>query len=139
MTVKIMFLCTGNSARSQMAEGWARHLGGTEVEVHSAGVEPKGINPWAIQVMREVGIDIGGQTSKGIEPELLRSMDVVVTLCGDARDRCPVTPAATRRLHWPLADPAAAEGAEEEILGAFRRIRDEIRDLVKGLLREVRD
>ncbi|MEW5935196.1 MAG: arsenate reductase (thioredoxin) [Bacillota bacterium] len=132
-----MFLCTGNSCRSQMAEGFARHLGGERWEVYSAGLEPAGLNPRAVEVMKEVGIDISGQSSKPIDPELLRSADLVVTLCGDARDRCPVTPPHIRRLHRDLPDPARAEGTEEEIMAVFRRVRDGIRELVGQLLKEV--
>lgn len=87
--LKIVFICTGNSCRSQMAEGFARHLGGDGWEVHSFGLEPKGVHPLAIEVMREVGVDISGQSSKGIDEGLLRSADLVVTLCGDAEERCP--------------------------------------------------
>lgn len=134
---RVMFLCTGNSCRSQMAEGFARHLGGERWEVHSAGLEPAGVNPRAVEVMKEVGIDTSGQSSKPIDPELLRSADLVVTLCGDARDRCPVTPPHIRRLHWALPDPARAEGTEEEIMAVFRRVRDGIRELVGELLKEV--
>lgn len=134
---RVMFLCTGNSCRSQMAEGFARHLGGERWEVYSAGLEPAGLNPRAVEVMKEVGIDISGQSSKCIDPELLRSADLVVTLCGDARDRCPVTPPHIRRLHRDLPDPARAEGTEEEIMAVFRRVRDGIRELVGQLLKEV--
>lgn len=134
---RVMFLCTGNSCRSQMAEGFARHLGGDRWEVYSAGLEPAGLNPRAVEVMKEEGIDISAQESKPIDPDLLRSVDVVVTLCGDAHDRCPVTPPHVRRLHWPLPDPARAEGSEDEIMAVFRRVRDDIRGLVEGLLREV--
>ncbi|MBC7343741.1 MAG: arsenate reductase ArsC, partial [Clostridia bacterium] len=107
--MRIMFLCTGNSCRSQMAEGWARYLArelqGTSstsqpIEVYSAGLEPAGLNPRAVAAMAEVGIDISQQTSKAIDPQLLSQMDVVVTLCGDAEERCPVTPPSIRRLHW---------------------------------------
>ncbi|MEW6547445.1 MAG: arsenate reductase (thioredoxin) [Bacillota bacterium] len=134
---RVMFLCTGNSCRSQMAAGFARHLGGDRWQVYSAGLEPAGLNPRAVEVMRELGIDISGQVSRAIDPDLLRSMDLVVTLCGDARDRCPVTPPHIRRLHWPLPDPARAEGTEEEIMAVFRRVRDEIQELVAQLLQEV--
>ncbi|MGQ9780496.1 MAG: arsenate reductase (thioredoxin) [Bacillota bacterium] len=133
---KILFLCTGNSCRSQMAEGFAKALAGDRWEVHSAGLEPAGLNPRAVRVMREVGIDISGQASKPIDPELLLKVDLIVTLCGDAADRCPLTPPQVRRLHWPLEDPARATGTEEEILARFRQVRDEIRRRVESLFAE---
>ncbi|MCL6615297.1 MAG: arsenate reductase (thioredoxin) [Firmicutes bacterium] len=133
---KILFLCTGNSCRSQMAEGFARALAGDRFEVYSAGLEPAGVNPRAVQVMHEVGIDISGQTSDPIDPEILPKVDLIVTLCGDAADRCPVTPPQVRRLHWPLEDPARATGTEEEILARFRQVRDEIRRRVESLFAE---
>ena len=129
-----MFICTGNSCRSQMAEGVTRGLGGESVEVFSAGLEPAGLNPRAVQVMAEIGIDISAHTSKPIDSVLLRTMDVVVTLCGDAEERCPAVPGPARRLHWPLPDPARAQGSEEEILTVFRRVRDDIRHRVTELL-----
>lgn len=132
----ILFLCTGNSCRSQMAEGFARALGGEKVEVYSAGLEPAGLNPRAVAVMAEAGIDISGQTSDPIDPEILNKADLIVTLCGDARDKCPVTPQTIRREHWPLPDPAKAEGEEEEIMAVFRSVRDEIRERVAKLLED---
>ncbi|MFC6254278.1 arsenate reductase (thioredoxin) [Secundilactobacillus hailunensis] len=123
---RVYFLCTGNSCRSQMAEGLARTLLSPEWEVRSAGVERHGLNPVAVQVMAEVGIDISQQYSKLIDPDYLANCDVVVTLCGDARDRCPVTPPQVRRVHWPLPDPAQAVGDEETKLRVFREVRDEI-------------
>lgn len=134
---KVLFLCTGNSCRSQMAEGFARALAGDRWEVYSAGTNPVGVNPRAVQVMAEVGIDISGQTSKAVDLEILHAADVVVTLCGDARDSCPVTPPGVRRLHWPLEDPAKATGTEEEILHKFRQVRDEIKKRVEELLAEL--
>ncbi len=133
-----MFLCTGNSCRSQMAEGWARALGGDLWEVHSAGLEAHGLNPRAVAVMAEAGVDISRQTSKTIDPALLEAMDLVVTVCGDAEERCPLTPPGVRRLHWPLADPAKARGSEEEVMAVFRRMRDEIRARVAALAEECR-
>lgn len=134
---KILFLCTGNSCRSQMAEGFARALAGERWEVHSAGTNPAGVNPRAVQVMAEAGVDISSHTSKAIDPEMLNTADVVVTLCGGARDTCPVTPPEVRRLHWPLEDPARATGTEEEILNKFRQVRDEIKKRVEELLAEL--
>lgn len=136
--LKVMFLCTGNSCRSQMAEGWARALGGDICEVHSAGLEAHGLNPRAVAVMAEAGVDISRQASKLIDPSLLNAMDLVVTVCGDAEERCPVTPPHVRRLHWPLPDPAKAQGTEDEVMAQFRRVRDEIRTRVAALLAELR-
>jgi arsenate reductase len=130
----LYFLCTGNSCRSQMAEGWARHLGGDRVEVYSAGVEAHGLNPTAVAVMREIGIDISGQKSKLIDPELLHRADYVITLCGDAKDRCPVTPPHVRRLHWRFPDPAKVTGTEDEVLAAFRAVRDAIGERIRVFL-----
>ncbi|WP_203651103.1 arsenate reductase (thioredoxin) [Secundilactobacillus yichangensis] len=123
---RVYFLCTGNSCRSQMAEGFARTLLGSRWEVQSAGVETHGLNSLAVQVMGEVGIDISKQYSKLIDLDYLNSCDIVVTLCGDARDRCPVTPPQVQRVHWPLSDPAQATGSDADKLRAFRKVRDEI-------------
>jgi arsenate reductase len=136
MKKKVLFLCTGNSCRSQMAEGFARAFAGDRWEVYSAGLEPAGVNPRAIQVMREVGIDISGQTSDPIDKALLSEVDLIVTLCGDAAERCPVTPPNIRRLHWPIEDPARATGSEEEIMAKFRQVRDDIRRRIVSLLSE---
>ncbi|QFR67624.1 arsenate reductase (thioredoxin) [Furfurilactobacillus rossiae] len=124
---QIYFLCTGNSCRSQMAEGLARHLLGPEWHIASAGVETHGLNAKAVVVMNEVGIDISHQYSKLIDVGYLNHCDLVVTLCGDARDRCPITPLSVKKLHWPLPDPAQAEGTEEEQLTVFRSVRDQIK------------
>ena len=132
----LYFLCTGNSCRSQMAEGFARSMGGDRFEVASAGIEPSTVNPRAVAVMREVGVDISGQTSKGIDPGLLGRADVVITLCGDANDRCPSVPGARRRLHWDLPDPARAQGSEQDQMAVFRAVRGEIRRRVAGLIAE---
>lgn len=124
---QIYFLCTGNSCRSQMAEGIARQLLGPERRVASAGVEMHGLNANAVVVMNEVGIDISHQYSKLIDVDYLNHCDLVVTLCGDARDRCPITPPSVKKLHWPLPDPAQAVGTEEEQLAVFRSVRDQIK------------
>ncbi|WP_137624623.1 arsenate reductase (thioredoxin) [Lactiplantibacillus pingfangensis] len=131
---KIYFLCTGNSCRSQMAEGFARELLAPSWEVASAGVEMHGLNANAVAVMAEVGIDISAQYSKLIDTEYLNQCDVVVTLCGDARDKCPVTPPSVKKLHWPLPDPAQATGSEDEQLAVFREVRDQIRRNVETLI-----
>ncbi|MCL6627819.1 MAG: arsenate reductase (thioredoxin) [Alicyclobacillus shizuokensis] len=133
----IYFLCTGNSCRSQMAEGWARYLGGDQIEVHSAGVEAHGLNPRAVAAMQEVGIDISHHQSKLMDPDLLKRADYVITLCGDANDRCPMTPSYVKRLHWGFEDPAKATGTEAEIQAKFREARDAIRDKILTFLQEI--
>lgn len=135
--VKILFVCTGNSARSQMAEGFAWSLGQGRIEAYSAGVEPTRLNPHAVAVMREKGIDISGQRSKVFDEELARQMDVVITVCGNADERCPILPPEVKRLHWPLEDPAAAKGTELEVLAEFRKIRDQIEKHVRALAQTV--
>ena len=132
--VHILFLCTGNSCRSQMAEGWARALGGERFAVESAGIEAHGKNPRAIAVMAEAGLDISGQESTVVDDAMLRRADVVVTVCGHADELCPALPPPVRKVHWPLTDPAKATGTEEEIMAAFRATRDEVEQRVRSLL-----
>jgi arsenate reductase (thioredoxin) len=127
----IYFLCTGNSCRSQMAEGWAKKLLGDEWEVKSAGIEAHGLNPKAVQAMKEIAIDISDQTSDIIDPDILNNADLAVTLCGDAADKCPMTPPQVRREHWGFDDPAKAEGTEEEKWQVFQRVRDQIGERIK--------
>ena len=138
--MNVLFLCTGNSCRSQMAEGWVRQLGEKWIEAQSAGIEAHGKNPRAIEVMREAGVDISRQESTQLTDEMLTSADYVVTVCGQADENCPVLPAGTPKEHWPLADPAQATGSEDEIMAVFRASRDDIRrrveDLIKRLQRE---
>ncbi|MDR5708664.1 MAG: arsenate reductase ArsC [Armatimonadota bacterium] len=124
--MRVLFLCTGNSARSQMAEGWLRHLSRGMVEVWSAGTEPRGLHPMAVQAMAEVGIDISGHASKSVEGFAGQSFDWVITVCDRARESCPVFP-GVRTLHWSIPDPAAVPGTEEEALAAFRAVREELR------------
>ncbi|MCY0886875.1 MAG: arsenate reductase (thioredoxin) [Alicyclobacillaceae bacterium] len=133
----LYFLCTGNSCRSQMAEGWARKLSGGTVTVYSAGIETHGLNPRAVATMKEAGVDISGHTSELIDPEILNAADYVITLCGDANDRCPVTPPHVRRLHWGFEDPAKSVGTDQDIDNKFREVRDAIRDRVKQFLSEL--
>ena len=135
--MNILFLCTGNSCRSQIAEGWARTLGNGRVTATSAGIEAHGQNPRAIAVMREAGVDITTQASKTVTPEMLDAADVIVTVCGHADEHCPAVPARARKLHWPLSDPARATGSEEEIMQTFRATRDDIRERVQALLAEL--
>jgi len=130
----VLFLCTGNSCRSQMAEGWANHLGGELLEARSAGIEAHGKNPRAIAVMREAGVDISHQESNRVDPEMLQWADLVVTVCGHADEHCPVLPPKTQKKHWPLSDPAKATGSEEEIMRVFRATRDDIRERVASLI-----
>jgi arsenate reductase len=134
--VNVLFLCTGNSCRSQMAEGWARELGGSAVAAESAGIEAHGKNPRAIAVMAEAGVDISGQESTVVDDAMLRRADVVVTVCGHADEVCPALPPGVRKIHWPLADPAKATGSEAEIMAAFRATRDEVERRVRKLLAE---
>ena len=133
-TVNILFLCTGNSCRSQIAEGWGRHTGGDAVSVQSAGIEAHGKNPRAIEVMREVGVDISGQESTIVDDHMLQRADVVVTVCGHADEQCPALPPGITRIHWPLADPAKATGSNEEIMRQFRATSDVIERRVRALL-----
>jgi arsenate reductase (thioredoxin) len=124
---KVLFLCTGNSARSQMAEGYLRHVAGDRFEAMSAGIEPKGLNPLAVEAMKEIGIDISGQTSKDVVKLLGQHIPYVVTVCDNARERCPIFPRTYKFLHWSFDDPAAASGTDDEKLAVFRRVRDEIK------------
>ena len=136
MTKKILVLCTGNSARSQMGEGLFRAEGGGGFEVFSAGTSPSSVRAEAIAVMKEIGIDISGHRSKSVEEFLGQSFDFVVTVCDNARDHCPVFPGRAELIHWSFEDPAAVQGSEQERLAAFRRIRDQIHARVKSFFRE---
>lgn len=131
--LKILFLCTGNSARSQMAEGWTRHLKGDAIESYSAGIEAHGLNPYAVAAMEEAGVDISGQRSKLVTELLDVKFDYVVTVCGHAKENCPVFPGKARVVHVGFDDPAKAEGSEDEIMAVFRRVRDEIKSFVETL------
>ncbi len=138
--LNVLVLCTGNSCRSQMAEGFLReyfrrrgdHTSAQAVK--SAGLEPHGVNPHAIEVMSEIGIDISGHTSNHVTEYLEQSFDYVITVCDNAAANCPTFPGPARRLHWPFDDPAATVGTGEEILAEFRRIRDEIGDKIRAWL-----
>jgi len=135
---RVLILCTGNSARSQMAEGLVRHEGGDRYEVFSAGADPTQVRPEAIAVMREIGIDISGHRSKSVDEFAGRPFDYVITVCDNARKSCPFFPAGTQRLHWSIEDPAAIMGTGEERLAGFRRIRDELRNRIQSFLGEIR-
>ena len=128
---RVLFLCTHNSCRSQMAEGLLRHHGGKQFEVFSAGTSPSRVHPMAVEVMEEQGIDLTGQRSKSIDEFLGQDFDLIVTTCDDARETCPVFPGQAEMLHWGLEDPAGAEGSREEKLKVFRRGRDELEKLIR--------
>jgi len=119
-----------------MAEGLANHLGNDQVEVYSAGIETHGLNPRAVAAMKDVGIDISHHQSKLIDPEILNKADYVITLCGDANDKCPVTPPHVNRLHWGFEDPGKATGSEEEVTTKFHEVRDAIHDRIVKFLKE---
>jgi len=125
--MKVLILCTGNSARSQMAEGLLRHDAGQSYQVFSAGTQPSHVRPEAITAMSEIGIDISRHRSKSVDEFAGQEFDCVITVCDNARESCPVFPAGTKRIHWSVEDPAAVTGTEGERLAAFRRIRDELR------------
>jgi arsenate reductase len=125
--VRVLILCTGNSARSQMAEGLLRHDAGNVYEVSSAGINPTYVRPEAIAVMREVGIDISGHRSKSVEEFAGQDFDYVITVCDNAKESCPIFPAKTKRVHWSIEDPAAVQGSQGETLTTFRCVRDELR------------
>jgi arsenate reductase (thioredoxin) len=125
---RVLFLCTHNSARSQMAEGLLRHLAGDRFEAYSAGTEATYVRPLAIRAMDEIGVDISGQESKTLDRYLGEPFDYVITVCDDANEACPFFPGATTCLHWSLPDPSAAKGSEEERLAVFRSVRDQLRD-----------
>ncbi len=134
--IKVLFLCTGNSCRSQMAEGWTRRLKGDVIEPYSAGIETHGLNPKAVQVMAEAGVDISNHRSKHLEELRDVAFDYVVTVCDNANESCPVFPGEVKRLHVSFDDPprlARSAKLEEEALGHYRRVRDEIRAFVENL------
>jgi arsenate reductase len=133
---RVLFLCTHNSARSQMAEGFLRAFGGDRFRVESAGTEKTHVNPLAIRAMSEVGIDLIGHQSKTLDRFLDTPWDYVITVCDSANERCPIFPRSAKRLHWSFADPSQATGSEEERLQVFRRVRDEIGMRIRDWLSE---
>jgi len=137
--MKILYLCTGNSARSLMAEAFTKSMlpAAAPIEVFSAGTKPRGVHPETVAVMKEAGIDMSGFASKGIQQVPLDSIDLVVTLCDDARLSCPAVPGAVQRIHWSLRDPAEATGTPEQVRGRFRAARDEVLACVKKLMFEL--
>ena len=132
--MRVLILCTGNSARSQMAEGLLRRLAGVRYEVFSAGTKPVGVNPLAIEAMREVGIDISAQRSKSVAEFAGQQFATVITVCDKAAEECPIFPGAPQRAHWSLPDPAAVSGTREEKLGAFRKVRDELERRIQSFV-----
>jgi len=134
--LRVLFLCTGNSCRSQMAEGFARDYAGDRLEVYSAGTSPEPIRAETVEVMREVGIDISGQYPKGLDA-VPQEMDVVVTVCDRAAEACPFFPGSPRVLHWSLPDPTQAQGTPDEVRQTYRAVRDRIAELVRVLVSEL--
>ncbi len=135
MKERVLILCTGNSARSQMAEGLLRHEGGELFEVFSAGIEPSFVRPQAVEAMRESGIDITNHRSKSVDEFAGQKFDYVITVCDNANERCPVFPGKAKRIHWSFDDPAAVEGDNVMKLAVFRRVRDEIHERIKSFMR----
>jgi arsenate reductase len=131
---RVLIVCTGNSARSQMAEGLFRLEGGDRFEVFSAGTKPTSVRPEAIAVMTEIGVDLSGHRSKSVDEFAGEPLDLVITVCDSARESCPVFASRARRLHWPFEDPAAVQGSEETRLAAFRKVRDQIREKIRTFL-----
>jgi arsenate reductase len=134
--LRVLILCTGNSARSQMAEGLLRQVGGTRYEVFSAGTKPVSVNSLAIEVMREKGIDISKQRSKSVAEFAGQKFAMVITVCDNAAEECAVFPGAPQRVHWSLTDPAAVSGTREEKLGAFRKVRDDLERRIQSFVNQ---
>ena len=132
--MNILVLCTGNSCRSQLAEGYLRHFHGDVATVYSAGIETHGVNPRAIAVMKEDGIDISSHTSNHVDEYVHINFDLVLTVCDHASEQCPIFPGAVKRVHHNFPDPAKAKGTEKEVLNAFRSVRDEIKSFCKTLI-----
>ncbi len=138
MKKRVLFLCTGNSARSQMAEGFLRHLAGDRFDVFSAGTHPVGLNPKAVAAMRELRIDISGHHSKSMDEFVGQQFDCMITVCDGAKEACPIFPGAAHSLHYSFQDPAAARGSTQEQMDVFRRVRDEIEQTLRDFLRNER-
>jgi arsenate reductase len=130
----VLFLCTGNSCRSQMAEGWLRHLAGDRFHAFSAGLQPNVVHPLAIEAMREAGVDISGQQSKDVAGFLGHHFAYIITVCDRAQQNCPIFPGPSIRKHWPIEDPATAEGTQDERMVGFRKVRDDIEARVRAFL-----
>jgi arsenate reductase len=137
--LKVLFLCTANACRSQMAEGWARHLKSDVIEAYSAGVKPDKVSSRAIAVMKEAGVDISGHYSKHVNDLANIGFDYVVTVCGNAHESCPIFPGKTKVVHVGFEDPAAASGTSEEVSAVFRKVRDQIKDFILKLPETLKD
>ncbi len=135
--IRVLFLCTGNSCRSQMAEGLLRHFGNNKFEAFSAGVNPSFVHPLAIKVMKEIGIDISDHRSKSVTEFLGQSFDYVITVCDKAKESCPNFLGQVRKIHWSFQDPAEANGSEEERLKVFEKVRDEIKEHILSFIKEL--
>ena len=131
--IKILFLCTGNACRSQMAEGWARQLKSDTIDAYSAGIHPIGVSSRAIKIMAEAGIDISNHTSKHIDDLCGIEFDYVITLCDNAAENCPIFPGKAKVIHKPFHDPYFATGSDEQVMAEFRKVRDQIKDYIKTL------
>jgi len=139
MKQKVLFLCTGNACRSQMAEGWLKHLGSDRFEVYSAGIVAHGKNPRAITIMQQAGVDISSQKSEQLDPAILDQIDLLITVCGNADANCPVIPVRCKKQHWPFDDPASVTGSEAEIMAEFARVRDQIRSRIEAFVQAGED
>lgn len=137
MKKKIIVLCTGNSCRSQMAEGYLRYLAGDRFDVTSAGLQPSVVNPNAIQAMQEDGVDISSHASRDVQQFVEQKFDYIITVCDNAKERCPYFPGDAERIHWSFEDPAGAKGTEAEVLEVFRKVRNQIRERIKEFLNKV--
>jgi arsenate reductase len=133
---RVLILCTGNSARSQMAEGLLRHEAGDRFEVFSAGTKPSIVRPEAIAVMNEIGIDISSHRSKSVDEFTGEQLDCIITVCDNAKESCPIFPGTTKRLHWPFEDPALVQGSDDERKAVFREVRDQIHGRIMVFLGE---
>ncbi len=139
MKKRVLFLCTGNSCRSQLAEGLLRHYAGSRFDVFSAGTKPVRVNAKAVLVMRELGLDLASHRSKNVDEFAGQHFDYVITVCDNAKSACPFFPGGGRRLHWPFDDPAHALGSNDEVLAVFRRVRDEIAEQIRRFVDAEKD
>lgn len=136
--VKVLFLCVSNSCRSQMAEGWARFLGNRSLDVYSAGQKAAWVQPNAVRVMKERGVDIASQWSKTVDKVPVKELDYIVTLCAEGAEFCPSVPGPAKRLHWPIDDPVSVKGTDEQVMAAYRRARDEIERRMRQFIADLR-
>ena len=138
MKKKVIFICTGNSCRSQMGEGLLRNMAGDKIDVVSAGLKPSTVNPNAIKAMKEIGIDISHHTSDGVDKYIGENFDYIITVCDNAKESCPVFPGKGKRIHWSFKDPANAVGSEEKVLHEFRLVRDQIKSTLEQFIIELK-